>query len=94
MLVASIFAASLNFSAFRWVALPWPAEAKFMLPGLARAAASSSCSVLMFLDGDITSTLGVLEIGVTPAKSPSVSKGSLAKVEGLTVCEDEWTMMV
>ena len=59
MLVASIFAASLNFSAFRWVALPWPAEAKFMLPGLARAAASSSCKVLMFLAGEITSTLGV-----------------------------------
>ena len=30
-----------------------------------------------------------LEIGVTPAKSCTVSKGSFAKVEGLTVCEDE-----
>jgi len=25
-----------------------------------------------------------------PVKSPTVSKGSLAKVEGLTVCEEEW----
>ena len=94
MLVASIFAACLNFSALRWVALPWPAEAKFMLPGLARAADSRSLSVRMFLAGEITRTLGVLEIGVTPAKSRSVSNGSFANVEGLTVCDDEWTMMV
>ena len=73
MLVASILAAILNFSAFRWVALPWPAEAKLRLPGLARAVASSSCSVLMFFDGEITSALGSDEIGVTPAKSRRVS---------------------
>ena len=84
----------MNFSAFRCVALPWPAEAKFIAPGLALAAVSSACRVLIFLDGEITSTLGVLLIGVTPAKSPSVSKGSLAKVDGLTVCDDECTMMV
>jgi hypothetical protein len=94
MLVASIFAASLNFSAFRCVALPWPAEAKFMLPGLARAAASNCGSVLMFLPGEITSALGSDEMGVTPAKSCTVSKGSLAKVEGLTVCDDEWIITV
>ena len=58
MFSASIRAASLNFSAFRCVALPCPADAKFMLPGLARAAVSNSCSVLMFLDGAITSTFG------------------------------------
>ena len=32
--------------------------------------------------------------GVTPAKSCTVSKGSLAKVEGLTVCEELWIMIV
>ncbi len=37
----------------------------------------------------MTSTLGVADIGVTPAKAVSVSKGSLAKVLGLTVCDDE-----
>lgn len=89
MLVAWILAASLNFSAFRWVALPWPAEAKFNCPGLARAWLSSSCTDLMFLDGAITSTFGVAEIGVTGMKSFSGSKGSLAKVCGVTVCEDE-----
>jgi len=41
-----------------------------------------------------TSTLESEEIGVTPAKSPTVSNDSLAKVEGLTVCEDEWIMRV
>ena len=35
-----------------------------------------------------------MEIGVTPAKSATVSKGSLAKVDGLTVCDDEWIMIV
>jgi hypothetical protein len=94
MLVASMLAASLNFSAFRCVALPWPAEAKLMLPGLALAAAISSFSVLMFFEGEITSAFGSEAIGVTPVKSPTVSKGSLAKVDGLTVCEDEWIMMV
>ena len=89
MFTASICAAILNFSALRWVALPWPAEAKFILPGLALALATSCGSVLMFLLGAITSTLGVEEIGVTPAKSPTVSKDSLAKVDGLTVCEEE-----
>ena len=65
-----------------------------MLPGLARAAASSWGSVLMFFEGAITSALGSEEIGVTPAKSFTVSKGSLAKVEGLTVCDDEWIITV
>ena len=87
-------AAILNFSAFRCVALPWPAEAKFMLPGLALAAASRAERVLIFFDGEITNTLGVEEMGVTPAKSFSVSNGSLANVDGLTVCDDECTRMV
>ena len=87
-------AASRNFSAFRCVALPWPADAKFMLPGLALAAASKSCKVLMPLLGEITKALGVELMGVTPANAVKVSKGSLAKVLGLTVCDDEWTMMV
>ena len=56
-----------------------------MLPGLALAAASRADRVLIFLDGEITSTLGVVVMGVIPAKSPNVSNGSLAKVEGLTV---------
>ena len=38
--------------------------------------------------------VGVVLMGVTAAKSASVSKGSLAKVDGLTVCEDEWIMIV
>ena len=59
-----------------------------------RPGGCSGFSYEMFFDGDITSTLGVLEIGVTPTKSPTVSKGSLVNVEGLTVCEDEWIMMV
>ena len=94
MFVACSCAAILNFSALRCVALPWPAEAKLKLPGLARAAVSSSCRLFRFFDGEITSTLGVLEIGVTPAKSASVSNGSLAKVDGLTVCDDEWMSTV
>ena len=60
-----------------------------MLPGLARAAVNNSCNVLIFLEGDITNTLGVLEMGVTPTKSLKVSNGNLANVDGLTVCEDE-----
>ena len=60
----------------------------------ARAVASRSLSDLMFFDGAITSTLGVEEIGVTPVKSFSVSNGSFANVDGLTVCDDEWIMIV
>ena len=48
----------------------------------------------MPLPGAITSTLGVELIGVMPVKSATVSNGSFAKVDGLTVCDDEWTMMV
>ena len=48
-----------------------------MLPGLALAAASSSCKILIFLVGEITSTLGVLEMSVMPAKLASLSNGSL-----------------
>ena len=33
-------------------------------------------------------------IGETGAKSLIVSNGSFAKVQGLTVCDDEWIMIV
>ena len=89
-----MLAAILNFSAFKWVALPCPADAKFIAPGLARAATNRACNVLMFFDGAITSTLGVVVMGEIPAKSAATSNGSLAKVEGLTVCDDEWIIKV
>ena len=61
--MAWMLAAILNFSAFRWVALPCPAEAKFKPSLRLLAAAKSSGRVLMFLDGDMTKTLDKEEIG-------------------------------
>ena len=55
---------------------------------------TNNIRTLRFFAGEMTSAFDSEEIGVTPAKSFTVSKGSFAKVEGLTVCEDEWIMMV
>ncbi len=46
------------------------------LARLGKPIASNSFKALMFLLGEITRTLGAEEIGVTPAKSVKVLKGS------------------
>jgi len=49
-----------------------------MVPGLALAAATSSCNVLIPFAGEITTTLGVLPREATAAKSRAVSYGTFA----------------
>ena len=60
-------------SAARCETEPMPAEAKFMAPGFALAAAMRSAAVLKPFPGDVTSTVGVLPSATTAVKSLSVS---------------------
>ena len=69
--------------------LPMPAEAKLIDPGFALAVASKSCTDLKLDPGAVTSTLGCCASGPISTKSFSVSNGSLAYSDGLTVCPDE-----
>jgi len=70
---ASMPALSRKRSAARCDTEPMPAEAKFIAPGLALAAAIRSAAVLKPLAGAVTSTVGVLPSGMTAAKSLNVS---------------------
>ena len=62
-----------NISAEMWVAEPTPAVPNVIEPGLALAAATSCCSVLMPFSGATTVTLGELPKAATAAKSSAVS---------------------
>ena len=55
--------------ALRWVAVPTPAEPKFIAPGFAFAAATKSPTVLNPLARETTSTLGTIPSGATAEKS-------------------------
>src|SRR6266508_3961073 len=58
-------ALAMKRSALRWVALPTPAEAKLIDPGLALAAATKACTVLNPLEGAMIITIG-LRLGDRP----------------------------
>jgi hypothetical protein len=55
--------------ALRWVAVPTPAEPKFMAPGFAFAAVTKSVIVLNPLARETTSTLGTTPSKATAEKS-------------------------
>ena len=55
--------------ALRWVAVPTPADPKFMAPGFAFAAATKSATVLKPLSRETTSTLGTTPSMATAEKS-------------------------
>src|SRR5262249_31703204 len=65
-----------NISAEMWGAEPTPAAPNVIEPGLALAAATSCCSVVMPFLGPPTVTLGELRNAATAAKSLAVSYGA------------------
>ena len=62
--------------ALRCVAVPTPAEAKFMAPGFALAAVTKSFTVLNSFDGGTTRTLGIMPSGITATRSLAGSYAS------------------
>ena len=59
--------------ALRWVAVPTPAEPKFIAPGFALAAATKSATVRKPFARETTSALGTMPSGMTAAKSFAAS---------------------
>lgn len=59
----------LNLAPVKWLALPVALEAKISLPGWALASAMRSLTDFTPSAGDVTSTLVLIPIWVTPAKS-------------------------
>src|SRR5713226_3602633 len=74
----------LNSSPARWLALPTPGEEKLSCPGFDLASATRSFTDFTPSAGDTTRMLGTLAMRLTPARSFSVSYGSLVNIAAVT----------
>src|SRR4030095_10738881 len=84
----------LNSSPARWLALPTPGEEKLSCPGFDLARATRSFTDFTPNAGDTTRMLGTLAMRLTPAKSFSVSYGSLVNIAAVAAWPADTTSSV
>ena len=83
----------MNSSADMWPDVPDPGEAKFRVPGFARARATSSPTLFAGTEGCTSRMFGTVTSRLTGAKSFTGSYGSLGNRLTLMACVPMWPIM-